>query len=67
MGNWFSETVKVKVCVVGLDNSGKSTILNNMKPAEVPFSHRVSDPSLLLRTSIVLVLTILVRRLPLTR
>lgn len=36
MGSWFSfsSKTKVNVCVVGLDNSGKSTILNKMKPAE---------------------------------
>merc|ERR1711988_72955 len=33
MGLWSSKQ-KVKVCVVGLDNSGKSTILNKLKPAE---------------------------------
>merc|ERR1711918_140384 len=33
MGLWSSKE-KVKVCVVGLDNSGKSTILNKMKPKE---------------------------------
>lgn len=38
MGNWFSSKDKVKICVVGLDNSGKSTIMNKMKPAEV--SHK---------------------------
>merc|ERR1712146_315645 len=33
MGLWFSKE-QCKVCVVGLDNSGKSTILNKMKPKE---------------------------------
>jgi len=36
MGNWmfgaFGSKEKVKVAVVGLDNSGKSTILNKLKP-----------------------------------
>merc|ERR1711998_617572 len=33
MGLWSSKE-EIKVCVVGLDNSGKSTILNKMKPKE---------------------------------
>lgn len=31
----FSSKTKVKVCVVGLDNSGKSTVLNQLKPKKV--------------------------------
>merc|ERR1712166_509480 len=34
MGFFFSKEQKLNVCVVGLDNSGKSTILNKLKPAE---------------------------------
>merc|ERR1712070_1042300 len=35
MGIFWSSKTQVKVCVVGLDNSGKSTIPNQMKPDKV--------------------------------
>ena len=34
MGNWFASNKKASVIIIGLDNSGKTTIVNKLKPEE---------------------------------
>jgi ADP-ribosylation factor-like protein 6 len=34
MGSWFSSNKKASMIIVGLDNSGKTTIVNKLKPDE---------------------------------
>ena len=38
MGNMFSDP-KSKIMIVGLDNAGKSTLINKMQPEEVSLTH----------------------------
>lgn len=35
MGNLFDSGVKSKIVIVGLDNSGKSTLINFLKPKKL--------------------------------
>ena len=38
MGNVFSDP-KSKIIIVGLDNAGKSTLINKMQPDDVSFTY----------------------------
>jgi GTPase SAR1 family protein len=34
MGGWFSSRKKASMIIIGLDNSGKTTIVNKLKPED---------------------------------